>query len=92
MIYELNSSLLDEAKNLYSKQGNPLTNIGNSQYQWTIEAELINCTNENATLIFQTQGTLSSNGTVNFENMGISSYTESCRVRFHINTPVGVNE
>lgn len=76
---------------MFYLKGNRLENIDNSFYPWTVEAELINCSNPNASIIFQKKAILAANGTVNFENLGISEFTDSCRLRFQLELPVGVN-
>ena len=72
-------------------KGNPLTNIGNDLFPWTIEAELVNCSNSQANLLYQNKANVNSNGTAIFTQLGISAYSDSCRLRFSIMVPVGVN-
>lgn len=61
-------------------------------YPWIVVAKLNSSTDPNAKLILQTEAVLNANGTVIFENLGVSVAMSNFQLEYYFKEPVGINQ
>lgn len=66
--------------------------MGNDVYPWYIEASLDSSNASAASLIFQTQANVSSDGYVRFTNLGVSSVGNNFKINYNFKLPVGLKQ
>lgn len=74
---------------IVDENGALITNIGNDDFPWIVVANMTVSSNENATLILQTEAQVH-NGYVNFTRLGVSE-TSTFTLSFKFKSPEGVN-
>ena len=60
-------------------------------YPWTIVATLNSPSSPNAKVILQNEATLNADGTVTFQNLGVSESMSNFQLEYYFKQPVGVN-
>ena len=65
--------------------------MDNSLYPWTVVARLNSSTDPNAKIILQTEAVLNANGTVIFENLGVSVAMSNFKLEYYCKDPIGIN-
>ena len=75
---------------IVDQDGNLITNIGNAAFPWTVVASLSSSSNPNASLILETEATVS-NGYATFTQLGVSQLA-TFSLSFKFKTPEGIDE
>ena len=66
--------------------------MDNTLFPWIVVARLNSSTDPNAKLILQTEAVLNANGTVIFENLGVSVAMSNFQLEYYFKEPVGINQ
>jgi len=73
------------------ENGNLITNVGNPNYPWIIQAKINSTTNPNVNLIFESEVAVV-NGFANFTKLGVSNIVDKLILSYSFKLPNGVNE
>lgn len=68
-----------------------VTNIGNDNHPWTIQATINSTSNSKASLIFQTEVSVL-NGYANFTKLGVSDLVENLVISYSFKLPAGLDK
>ena len=68
-----------------------LTNMGNEEFPWIIEAEIFSSDNPSARIVNQNEAQLNDTGLVIFEKMGISEIASNIKIRYRLKPPKNFN-
>jgi hypothetical protein len=71
-------------------KGNVITNTGNSNFPWIIQAKINSSSNPNVSLIFETEVPVI-NGYANFTKLGVSNMVDNLLISYSFKLPAGLN-